>query len=103
MEVSVNLPDAAVSAWEAYLAMEKSKQRHLNYLKELAERHGDGSSRTIPESVFLDKLLNAHDQQVKLFRKEMADLVRTDLAAHSQLIDYIKAFNESLGTDERPH
>lgn len=101
--MSVDLPEAAVPAWEAYMAMEQTKQRHLSYLKELAERHRDGGSRTIPESVYLEKLLEAHSQQVKVFRKEMADLVHADLAAHAQLIDYIKAFNEALGTDERPH
>lgn len=99
----MKLPQAAVPAWKAYEGMEQTKQRHLSYLKELADRHGEEGARTIPESVYLDKLLKEHDRQVRVFRREMADLARNDSTAHAQLIDYIKAFNESLGTDERPH
>ena len=99
----MDLPTAAIPAWEAYKAMEQTKHRHLSYLRELAERYRDRGSRTLSEGVYLEKLLKQHDQQVAAFREEMAGLMRSDMTAHTRLIDYIKKFNETLGTDERPH
>lgn len=83
--------------------MEQTKQRHLDFLKELSERHRNGGAHTISERVHLDQLLKAHDAQVTLFRNAMAELMRSDLQAHGALIEYIKRFNATLGTDQRPH
>ncbi len=101
--IDANLPKVAVPAWQAYQAMEQTKQRHLNYLKELNARHERGGSRSIAESVYLESLLKEHDQMVTAFRGAMRALLVTDLEAHNRLLQYITKFNENLGTGERPH
>ncbi len=97
------LPLAALPAWEAYKAMERTKRRHLNFLKELSERHRGGGVRTMAEGVYLERLLKEHDGQVSMFRSSMTELMQADLTAHASLIEYIKKFNETLGTEDRPH
>lgn len=91
------LPDVALSAWDAYRAMEESKREYFGYLADLETKYQHGGARTIAESMRLDSLLSRHDRQVAGFRKAIKVLKARDAGAHRALIAHITMLNSELG------
>ncbi len=92
-----NLPDAALPAWNAYRAMEKSKREYFGYLSELESKYEYGGSRSTYENDRLERLLEQHDAQVTGFRRAMMRLKAEDAGAHRALIEQIKLLNAEIG------
>ncbi len=90
------LDDAAAAAWQAYNAMETTKQRHITLLAGLENRYGSLEKADAGEALLLDKLLRDHDLQVKRFTQEMAALKAADAAAHAALLAYMQEINATL-------
>ena len=90
------LDEAAAPAWQAYNAMETTKQRHITLLAGLENRYGSLEKAHAGEALLLDKLLRDHDLQVKRFTCEMAALKNTDAAAHAALLAYMQEINSTL-------
>ena len=92
------LPDAALPAWRAYVAMIETKDAHFSCLEELETKYRDGGRRTLAEGRRLEQLLAKHDAQVHAFRQSVAALQREDLAAHHALLMHIRRANADLGS-----
>ena len=90
------LPESAAAAWQAYTAMETTKQRHITLLSGLENRYGSLAKAQHAETLLLDKLLHDHDVQVRRFTQEMAMLKSADAAAHAALLAYMREINEAL-------
>lgn len=91
------LPEAALPAWNAYRAMEESKQKYFSYLEALENEYEQGGYRTSAESARLEALLKEHDEQVAEFRRSMMALRNKDASAHQSLIDHITLLNAEIG------
>jgi hypothetical protein len=87
------LPPDSVPAWEAYRAMEATKQRHFELLERIEHTERLGGQRSFAEQVHLDRLLDEHDTAVTRFRTLMARLVERDPAARDALLAHITAYN----------
>ena len=96
-----SMPAAAESAWNAYLAMEKSKQAHFNLLERLDVKYRNGGNHTLCEQTRLAALLNEHNDRVQSFRRLTKKLQTTDLAAYQALIGRITMINSDSGPDKR--
>lgn len=96
------MPTEAEPAWNAYLAMDKSKQAHFNLLERLEKKYHDGGMRTLSEQAELESLLAEHSERVQHFRRLTKVLQTTDLAAHQALIAQITMINSDSGPDKRP-
>jgi hypothetical protein len=94
--MDTTLPAAAVPAWDAYLAMDVSKQRHYQFLQVLEKKVDEGGYRTAGEATQLASLLNTHDVNVRDFKRQIQDLARQDLAAHQSLLEHITLLNTPL-------
>lgn len=95
--MSINyLVESAAAAWQAYNAMETTKQRHITLLAGLENRYGSLEKAQTGETLLLDKLLHDHDVQVKRFTREMAALKNADVAAHAALLAYMREINNTL-------
>ena len=94
--MDTTLPAAAVPAWDAYLAMDVSKQRHYQFLQVLEKKVDEGGYRTTGETTQLASLLNTHDVNVRDFKRRVQDLARQDLAAHQALLEHITLLNTPL-------
>lgn len=68
------LPVAAEPVWAAYQAMSVTKDKHIEYLQSLEDKYSKYGQASASENAQLDQLLKAHDEQVKLFRGELAKL-----------------------------
>lgn len=90
------LAESAADAWQAYNAMETTKQRHITLLSGLENRYGSLEKAQMGETLLLDKLLRDHDAQVKRFTREMAVLKQADAAAHAALLAYMSEINSTL-------
>ena len=90
------LDDAAGDAWQAYNAMETTKQRHITLLAGLENRYGSLDKAPTTETLLLDKLLHDHDVQVKRFTREMAALKVADAGVHAALLAYMQEINMTL-------
>ena len=90
------LPESAAAAWQAYNAMETTKQRHITLLAGLENRYGSLAKAHLGETLLLDKLLHDHDLQVKCFTREMAALKEADAGAHAALLAYMQEINGTL-------
>jgi len=97
------LAESAAAAWQAYNAMEITKQRHITLLAGLENHYGSLGRARHEETLLLDKLLHDHDLQVKRFTREMAALKAADAAAHAALLVYMQEINSTLAryTDDR--
>ena len=84
-----SLPEAAHPAWDAYLAMEQSKQAHFNFLGELEAKYEQGGYRTGAETLRLENLLSDHDDRVQTFRRLIKRLQTSDLVAYQALLQHI--------------
>ena len=90
------IPEAADQAWEAYNAMDATKQRHLLLLQGLEQKYRKYGSASATEQALLARLLRDHDRQVERFRAAMASLRKTSPDAHQALLAYIALLNTSL-------
>ena len=97
-----NIPDGARSAWDAYLAMEKSKQAHFNALEALETKYQAGGNRTLAEEMKLQNLLAQHNHRVQAFRSLTRELHTSDLIAYQALIQQITLINTEPGPDQKP-
>jgi hypothetical protein len=87
--VSDCIPSAAAAAWQAYNAMEATKQRHFAYLRGLEARYEKYGIPSDAEKRTLERLLKEHDAQVSVFKTAMQELRARDHKAHGDLLDYI--------------
>ncbi|MGI9302209.1 MAG: hypothetical protein ACR2RB_05810 [Gammaproteobacteria bacterium] len=94
------LPATATDAWQAYNAMEATKQRHFAYLKGLEARYKKYGSPKEQEQATLNRLLQDHDTQVRHFARSMAELKQSDAHAHKALLSHISAVNSAPATAE---
>ena len=90
------LPDTAHDAWQAYSAMETTKQRHVTLLAGLEDRYGAIARAPQHEAELLDALLHDHDIQVKRFTAEMRALKTADASAHATLLVYMQQISSVL-------
>lgn len=83
-------PGDVQEAWDAYRAMCRSKQRYFGLLSRLQERkRKEGGGPTLAEGVQLKKLLAAHGECTRRFRRSMAELNERDPRAHASLLERI--------------
>ena len=90
------LPDSAIAAWQAYNAMETTKQRHFTLLAALEDRYGSAARAGGPEASLLAELLHDHDAQVARFTSAMAALKSADPPAHEALLTRLREINAAL-------
>lgn len=93
---TTGLPPTARAAWDAYVAMNESKQEHFGFLEELERKYERGGYRTLAEETRLRDLLAAHDRRVREFRSVMNALRTRDPQAHSALLRQLTALNAPL-------
>ncbi len=96
--------EAALGLWQAYNAMETTKQRHFDFLTLLENKKKKFNlDPTESDKTLLAQLLRDHDEQVKMFTTESGNLKRSDPAAHVALFVYIGQINEVLDGVRDPH
>ena len=88
--MALPLPAIAIPAWSAYLAMSATKQRHFTYLQHLEEKYKKYGNPSAEETRTLNNLLQAHDAQVKAFKKALQRLKATDLEAYTALLTLLR-------------
>jgi len=94
----------AAAAWQAYNAMETTKQRHFELLETLdAKKKNYNIDPTEQDQQLLDYLLSDHDQQVKQFTAASRQLKEHNSAAHGALFDYIGAINQAASDRRITH
>jgi len=95
--------DAAM-AWQAYNAMETTKQRHFELLETLdAKKKNYNIDPTDNDKLLLDCFLADHDQQVKQFTTASRQLKEQNTAAHGTLFEYIAAINQAASDRRVTH
>ena len=94
--MKTTLPDSALPAWEAYQAMQRTKQTHFDLLALLEAKRERRQRPTLAEELRLKQLLKAHDEQVAAFRAELKTLRERDLAEFETLIKHFKLLNTEL-------
>ena len=86
------LDDVAAHAWQAYNAMESTKQRHFGLLERLdLKKRNYGLEPSERETRLLEWLLADHDGQVRRFTAASLALKTADAGAHAALFAYIGA------------
>lgn len=90
------LPVNARAAWSAYIAMGISKQRHFDFLQQLAEKYRDLHRPSVHESAQLKSLLQEHDTQVRVFREALQNLKFSDPDAYAALVKHLATANTAL-------
>ena len=95
MSAEAALPKTALPAWDAYLAMERTKNEHVELLSAIERREQHGGPRSLAEQVRLDRLLEAHDEAVGRFRRAMQVLAE-DKPAHAALLLHLQRHNGKL-------
>ena len=86
----------AADAWQAYNAMETTKQRHFELLELLDNKKKNYNiDPTDADQRLLECLLADHDQQVKRFTAASRLLKEQSLNAHGALFEYIGAINKA--------
>lgn len=84
------LEKTAAAAWQAYNAMQATKQRHLEFLTLLENRKKKFNlDASAADEARLACLLADHDQQVKSFSAASQALKAEYPQAHKALFDYI--------------
>ena len=88
------LAGVAASAWQAYNAMQTTKQRHFDLLEAIdLKKRKYNIDPTPKDHQLLAHLLADHDDHVKRFTNASVELKNTDLEAHTALFVYIGAIN----------
>ncbi len=89
--------EAAAATWQAYNAMETTKQRHFNVLQLLDNKKKRYNlDPTEADTQLLKALLADHDDQVKRFTAESLLLKQNNADAHRALFAYIGYLGEVL-------
>jgi len=97
--MDATLPESALPAWRAYLAMERSKREHFALLEALDAKRRRGQTETFAEHARLATLLAEHDGRVAEFRAAVSELRRQDPDAQRVLIEHITRFNSEREED----
>lgn len=84
-------------AWQAYNAMECTKQRHLAFLRGLEAREKNLHLQPSElDKALLADLLADHDQQVALFRDACAALKEQNADALREMLEYANRIDKAL-------
>jgi len=84
------LDGVAADSWQAYNAMQTTKQRHYDLLQIFENKKKKFNlDPTEKDQVLLQNLLSDHDAQVKRFTQASNRLKEADAAAHRMLFVYI--------------
>ncbi len=84
------LDGIAADSWQAYNAMQTTKQRHYDLLQILENKKKKFNlDPTEKDLALLKNLLSDHDAQVKRFTAASQTLKESDAAAHQALFVYI--------------
>ncbi|MDH3693507.1 MAG: hypothetical protein OER96_02920 [Gammaproteobacteria bacterium] len=87
----------ASETWQAYNAMETTKQRHFDLLTAVeTKKKNFNLDPTEKESQLLKNLLRDHDMQVSAFKSASDNLKQHDPDAHTALFAYIGEINTVL-------
>ncbi|MEE9319161.1 MAG: hypothetical protein V3U76_01830 [Granulosicoccus sp.] len=98
------LTGVAQEAWQAYNAMQSTKQRHYELLEAIDLRKRNYNINVGAEdTALLAHLLADHDQAVRHFTAACVVLKKTSLSAHSALFDYIGMINNSVAEHRLTH
>lgn len=88
---------SAAAAWQAYNAMESTKQRHFDVLTAI---EGKQKKFNLPptdaDQALLARLLRDHDEQVAAFKRAVTELKQRDPDAHRELLAYIGEINTAI-------
>jgi hypothetical protein len=90
------IPPVAAKAWQAYNAMEATKQRHFAYMSGLENHYRKYGSPSEAEKQMLARLLKEHDAQVSAFKAAIQELRALDRTAHDDLLDYIARLHAAM-------
>lgn len=94
----------AGEAWQAYNAMETTKQRHFDFLSLLERKKKNFNlDPTENDKILIEQLLKDHDEQVKQFTDASGRLKSSNPETHIALFTYIGKINELLDTEKVPH
>jgi hypothetical protein len=98
------LDGIAASTWEAYNAMQTTKQRHYDLLQVLENKKKKFNiDPTEKDRALLTNLLSDHDAQVKRFTEASQALKATDADAHHALFVYIGQVASLTSSGETHH
>lgn len=98
------LDGVAADTWQAYNAMQATKQRHYELLQVLENKKKKFNlDPTEKDQVLLQNLLSDHDAQVKRFTLASNQLKETDKSAHQTLFVYIGQIAALTVEDEVQH
>lgn len=87
----------AAQAFQAYNAMETTKQRHLDLMLAIDKRGKKFNLlATEAEKAMLETLLEDHNEQVKIFKLESDALKETDSEAHLAMFQYLGEIHQVL-------
>ena len=87
----------ASETWQAYNAMETTKQRHFDLMTALeSKKKNFNLDPTDKESELLKNLLRDHDVQVNAFKSASNDLKQNYPETHTALFMYIGEINTVL-------
>lgn len=97
----------AMTAFQAYNAMETTKQRHLDLMLAI-EKRGKKFNMTASEAEveMLNRLLKDHDEQVEQFKLESDTLKSVNPEAHLAMFKYVGEIHgvlDAFVSDESGH
>jgi hypothetical protein len=88
---------STAEAWQAYNAMEATKQRHFELMTALETKKKRTNLEPTPEELaMLATMLDEHDRQVRTFTAAAGRLKQRDPTAHAALFEYIGKINTLL-------
>lgn len=91
-------------SWQAYNAMQATKQRHYEFLVTLeTKKKKFNMDPTLRDATLLKHLLADHDVQVKRFTTASTALKNSNLASHKTLFEYIGLINHATGEQRLTH
>lgn len=90
------LDGEAAGAWEAYNAMQTTKQRHYDLLQIIDNKKKKFNlDATEKDTALLANLLEDHDAQVKRFTAASTKLKQSNPEAHRAVFEYIGIINQA--------
>ena len=96
--------EPVATAFQAYNAMETTKQRQFDFLSQLERKKKNFNlDPTVNETILIEQLLKDHDEQVKKFTDASGRLKSSNPDTHIALFTYIGKINELLDTEKVPH
>jgi len=98
------LDGIASDAWQAYNAMQATKQRHFDLLQAIdLKKRNYNIDPTRDDKARLKHLLADHDEQVRRFTEASLELKNADSKAHNALFVYIGAISSAAQEAETTH